>query len=78
MQKQGLNFNGKKLKNKREIFKKKQTEVAEFLEITPQSYGEMERGLIKPNSNNLAKLCIYFNCPIQDFFNIPEKYFANI
>lgn len=75
---QELNFNGQKLKEKRQILKKTQTEVADFLEITPQSYGEMEKGSIKPNSNNLAKLCIYFDCPIQEFFDIPEKFFAKI
>jgi DNA-binding XRE family transcriptional regulator len=73
-----LNFNGQKLKDKRESLQKTRTEVAQFLEITPQSYGEMEKSLIKPNSNNLAKLCIYFDCPVQDFFNIPEKFLAKI
>lgn len=75
---QELNFNGSKLKEKRELNKKTRSEVAEFLDITPQSYGEMEKGSIKPNSNNLAKLCIYFDCPVQEFFNIPEKFFAKI
>jgi DNA-binding XRE family transcriptional regulator len=71
-----LNFSGRKLKEKREAANKTQTEVAEFLDIKPQSYGEMERGEIKPNSNNLAKLCIFFDCPVQDFFDIPENFFV--
>jgi transcriptional regulator with XRE-family HTH domain len=71
-----LNFSGTKLKEKRVARSKTQTDVAEFLEITAQSYGEMERGLSKPGANNLAKLCIYFDCPIQDFFAIPENFFV--
>lgn len=71
-----LKFNGQKLKEKRESLKKTQTEIALFLEITPQSYGEMEKNFIKPSSNNLAKLCIYFDCPVLDFFDVPKKFLA--
>ena len=78
MVEQELNFSGQKLKEKREFLKKTRTEIADYLDITPQSYGEMEKGLINPNSSNLAKLCIYFDCPIQEFFNIPAKFFAKI
>lgn len=73
-----LKFNGNKLREKRKSVKRTQTEVAEFLAITPQSYGEMEHGHIKPASNTLAKLCIYFDCPIQEFFDIPESFCVSI
>lgn len=78
MKSNDLAFDGRKLKEKRQSAQKTQTEVAKFLNITPQSYGDMEKGGINPNSTNLAKLCLYFNCPVQDFFNIPEKFFVNI
>lgn len=74
---ENLKWNGSNLRKKREALGKSQTAIAEFLDIKPQSYGEMERSEIKPDSNNLAKLCIYFDCPIQDFFDIPEKFFDN-
>jgi transcriptional regulator with XRE-family HTH domain len=70
-----LQWNGAKLKEKREKLGKSQTAVADYLQITPQSYGEMERSQIKPDSSNLVKLCIYFDCAAQDFFDIPENFF---
>lgn len=73
-----LTFSGKKLRETRESLGKTQSEVATFLEITPQSYGEMERGDINPNSSNLAKLCILFDCPVQTFFDIPAKFFSKV
>lgn len=71
-----LKWNGSKLKKKREAKGLSQASIAEFLNITPQSYGEMERSEIKPDSNNLTKLCIYFDCIAQDFFDVPENFFA--
>ena len=73
-----LKWNGLKLKEKRESKKVSQSAVAEFLNITQQSYGEMERSQIKPDSNNLTKLCIYFDCIAQDFFDVPENFFVKI
>lgn len=73
-----VNFDGQKLREKRKQSGRTQIQVAEFLGIRPQSYYEMEKNLTKPNSNNLAKLCIYFDSPIQDFFQIPEKFFIKI
>jgi DNA-binding XRE family transcriptional regulator len=78
MVEQELNFSGEKLKQKRKSLGKTQTEIASFLEITPQSYGEMEKGEIMPNSKNLAKLCLFFDCIVQDFFDIPEKFLQKI
>ena len=69
-----LKFNGQKLKQKRDKLNKTQAEVAKFLDITPQSYGEMERSLITPSSSNLAKICLFFHCPIHDFFDISENF----
>ena len=73
-----LRWNGGNLKRKRLKKGVYQTAVAEFLEIAPQSYGEMERGEIKPDSGNLAKLCIYFDCAAQEFFDVPEKFLTKI
>lgn len=73
-----LKWNGSKLKGKRETKSVSQVAVAEFLDITPQSYGEMERSQIKPDSNNLIKLCIYFDCIAQDFFDVPENFFVKV
>lgn len=73
-----LKFDGSKLRARRESLKKTQTEVADYLEITPQSYGEMERGQISPSSLNLTKLCILFDCAAQDFFIVPSKIVANV
>lgn len=74
MAEEQLKFNGQKLKQKRETIKKSQTDVARFLNVKPQSYSEMEKGLINPSSNNLTKLCIYFDCPVQDFYDIPKNF----
>ena len=73
-----LKWNGQNLKQKREAKKVSQVVVADFLGITPQSYGEMERSKIKPDSNNLTKLCIYFDCIAQDFFDVPENFLATV
>ena len=73
-----LIWNGSKLKEKREKKGKTQAAIAEYLDIKPQSYGEMERSEIKPDSTNLAKLCIYFDCVIQDFFDIPENFLVKL
>jgi DNA-binding XRE family transcriptional regulator len=71
-------FDGSKLREKREKTGKTQAEVAKFLDITPQSYGEMERSQITPNSPNMAKLCLFFDSPIQDFFKMPEHLVAKV
>lgn len=68
-----LTFNGEKLKEQRHLANKTQVEIATILGITPQSYGEMERGEISPSSTNLTKLCILFNCSAETFFDIPTK-----
>ena len=73
-----LKWNGGNLKHKRQRKGVSQSAVAAFLNIAPQSYGEMERSEIKPDSTNLAKLCIYFDCAAQDFFDVPEKFLVKI
>lgn len=69
---------GDVLKSKRKKIGKSQVEIAEFIGITPQSYGEWESGDSKPESPNLALLCLYFDCPSSDFFSIPAKFLSQI
>lgn len=65
-----LMFLGNKLRERRLEANRTQAETAAFLAITPQSYSEMERGVIKPSAVNLVKLCVYFNCPVETFFDV--------
>lgn len=71
-------FNGEKLKEKRLKIKRNKAYMADLLDITPQSYGEMERGSISPSSPNLAKLCIIFKCSADEFFDVPESFLQKI
>jgi transcriptional regulator with XRE-family HTH domain len=70
-----LTFNGAALKEKRTMANRRQTEIAAFLGVQPQSYRDLEIGKNNPSARNLAKLCLYFDCPITDFFIIPDYYF---
>lgn len=63
-----VKFSGKRLKMLRQTLRKTQTETAFLLGITPQSYGEMEKGKITPSSTNLYKLCRVFECEVASFF----------
>jgi DNA-binding XRE family transcriptional regulator len=71
-------FDGSKLREKREKAGKTQVEVAKFLDITPQSYGEMERSQITPSSPNLAKLCLFFGSRIEEFFRYPSDLMTKV
>ncbi len=55
-----INF-GEKLKQLRFEKGVTQKQVAEYLEIAPNSVQSLEYGKIRPSYENLIKLCQYFN-----------------
>ena len=58
-----------KIKLFREANKLTQNEVAEYLNISPQSVSKWERGESLPNIDHLPKLSKLYKCKIDDFFN---------
>lgn len=73
-----LKFSGEALRLRRKRTDKTQSEIAELIGITPQSYGEMERGQIAPSAANLTKICIVFGASPDEFFPGLRKNFAEI
>ena len=60
-------FNGTKLKQKREEFGMKQSEIARLLDINRSSYFSWENGRAVPNKSNLKK--------ISDILGVTEEFF---
>ena len=60
-------FNGTKLKQKREEFGMKQSEIAQLLDINRSSYFSWENGRAVPNKSNLKK--------ISDILGVTEEFF---
>lgn len=60
-------FNGTKLKQKREEFGMKQSEIARLLDINRSSYFSWENGRAAPNKSNLKK--------ISDILGVTEEFF---
>lgn len=71
-------WRGEVLKAKRENLGKTKVQMADVIGITPQSYGEWEANQSKPDSSNLALLCLILDCPSSHFFDIPTKFLAKI
>ena len=60
-------FNGAKLKQKREEFGMKQSDIARLLDINRSSYFSWENGRAVPNKSNLKK--------ISEIFGVTEEFF---
>lgn len=53
-----------------------QTDISNFLEITPNAYRKYEYGERKPDFDTLIKLCEYFKVTADYFFNTDSSYHA--
>lgn len=70
-------WNGAKLQEKRKLLGKSRYAMAKLLGMASSSYTEMEQSQIKPDSPNLTKLCMLFNCLPEDFFDLPKNFCRN-
>ena len=70
-------FSGKRLKERREIKKLSQVEIANILKINRSSYNSWESGRAKPNQKNLTALATILEVPTTYFeseYNIVNTY----
>lgn len=68
-------WNGANLQKKREKLGKSRYAMAKILGMKSSSYTEMEQSKIKPDSPNLTKLCMIFDCLPEDFFDLPKNFY---
>lgn len=58
----------------REMYNKSKEDLAKYLEIQPKAYARYESGDREPGIDKLYKLAKYYNCRIDDFINVDEKF----
>ncbi len=58
----------------REMYNKPKEDLAKYLEIQPKAYARYESGEREPGIDKLYKLAKYYNCAIDDFINVDEKF----
>lgn len=58
----------------REMYNKSKEDLAKYLEIQPKAYARYESGEREPSLDKLYKLAKYYNCAIDDFINVDEKF----
>ena len=58
----------------RERNNKNKEELANYLEIQPKAYARYETGEREPSIEKLYKLAVLYNCKIDDFVNVEEKF----
>lgn len=58
----------------REMYNKSKEDLAKYLEIQPKAYARYESGEREPSLDKLYKLAYLYNCKIDDFINVDEKF----
>lgn len=58
----------------REMYNKSKEDLAKYLEIQPKAYARYESGDREPGIDKLYKLAKLYNCRIDDFINVDEKF----
>ena len=58
----------------RERINKSEEEIATYLGIQKKAYKRYESGDREPSIDKLYKLAKYYNCTIDDFINVDEKF----
>ena len=58
----------------REKNNKSKEDLAKYLEIQPKAYMRYETGEREPGLEKLYKLAYLYNCAIDDFINVDEKF----
>lgn len=58
----------------REMYNKSKEDLAKYLEIQPKAYMRYESGEREPGLEKLYKLAYLYNCAIDDFINVDEKF----
>lgn len=58
----------------REMYNKSKEDLAKYLEIQPKAYARYESGEREPGIDKLYKLAKLYNCRIDDFINVNEKF----
>ena len=58
----------------REMYNKSKEDLAKYLEIQPKAYVRYESGEREPSLDKLYKLAKFYNCRIDDFINVDEKF----
>lgn len=58
----------------REMYNKSKEDLAKYLEIQPKAYARYESGEREPSIDKLYKLAKFYNCRIDDFINVDEKF----
>ena len=58
----------------REMYNKSKEDLAKYLEIQPKAYARYESGDREPSIDKLYKLAKLYNCRIDDFINVDEKF----
>ena len=61
----------------RERNNKSEDDLANFLGIQKKAYKRYESGDREPSIDKLYKLAKYYNCTIDDFINVDEKFTVN-
>lgn len=61
----------------RERNNKSEDDLANFLGIQKKAYKRYESGDREPSIDKLYKLAKYYNCKIDDFINVDEKFTVN-
>ncbi len=70
---------GNKIKKIRELKGIQPKEIANFLKVTPQAYGKIERDETNVNDEKLEKIAQFFKLTADDIRNFDESiYFTNI
>ena len=58
----------------REMYNKSKEDLAKYLEIQPKAYARYESGEREPSLDKLYKLAHLYNCKVDDFINVDEKF----
>ena len=58
----------------REMYNKSKEDLAKYLEIQPKAYARYETGEREPSLDKLYKLAYLYNCKVDDFINVDEKF----
>ena len=64
---------GKRLKELRAIKGVTQKQVAEYLEIIPNSFQQFEYDKVNPSLENIIKLCQYFQVPADYLLGLSDE-----